>query len=271
MSRKRKNNAFIFVALCCALTIVFSFVDVSYSQNERVDKLVGLTTPLLFGSIVVAFLLKKEKSGLFSRPCKLLFLLPCLLVAVNNFPFVSYFTGKSAFDKVGGMEIFSFVFYCVLVGFFEEGIFRGIVFPLLAERFPKNRKGVILTFFLSSGLFGLAHLFNLFAGAGIGGVALQVCYSTLIGGLCAFALMKTKNLLCCAFVHTTYNICGLALDLELGLGLGVVFDLPTALMMAGVGVAVGIFVLYGVFTYSEEERICLYQRLGFGITEREYL
>ena len=34
--------------------------------------------------------------------------------------------------------------------------------------------------------------------------------------------------------------------------------------MAVVGVAVGLFVLYAVWKYSDEERIELYEKLGFG-------
>ena len=49
------------------------------------------------------------------------------------------------------------------------------------------------------------------------------------------------------------------------LGSGTVFDIPTVILMAVVGVSVGIFVLYSVWKYPEEERIELYKRLGFGI------
>ena len=49
------------------------------------------------------------------------------------------------------------------------------------------------------------------------------------------------------------------------LGSGVIFDTPTVILMAVVGISVGIFVLYSVWRYPEEERIELYKRLGFGI------
>jgi hypothetical protein len=65
-------------------------------------------------------------------------------------------------------------------------------------------------------------------------------------------------------VHAVYNFCGLLFGTEsnLGLGAGVVLDLGTAITMLIVSVLVGAFVLYKVFTYTEEERIELYQRLS---------
>lgn len=150
------------------------------------------------------------------------------------------------------------------VGLFEECIFRGIVFSVLAGCFSKDRKGFLKTYFLSAIIFGAAHLFNGFSL----GTLLQVAYTVLTGGLFAFCLIKTKNILCCAFVHGLYNFCGLLFDTQ-GLGTGVVFDVGTVVTMAIVGVCVGIFVLYSVFKYSEEERCALYGYLGLKTDKNE--
>ena len=87
-----------------------------------------------------------------------------------------------------------------------------------------------------------------------------------MGGLFAFCLIKTKNVLCCAVTHALYNFCGLLFSSyekgTIGLGSGVVFDVGTIITMAIVGVAIGLLVLYKVFTYSEKEREELYQKLG---------
>ena len=92
----------------------------------------------------------------------------------------------------------------------------------------------------------------------------QVGYTILTGGLFAFCLIKTKNILCCAVVHAVYNFCGLLMGAEsaLGLGTGVVFDLGTVITMLIVSVLVGGFILYKVFTYTEKERIELYAKLA---------
>jgi membrane protease YdiL (CAAX protease family) len=108
------------------------------------------------------------------------------------------------------------------------------------------------------------HLFNLFSGAGVVPTLLQVVYTTLMGGVFAFVLMKTKNLLCCAFVHALYNFGGLLLDStqRMGLGSGIIFDLGTVILTVILGICIGAFILYNVYKYSEAERSILYKRLG---------
>jgi membrane protease YdiL (CAAX protease family) len=214
----------------------------------------------------VAFflLLKNGKSGLFNAPRKICYLLRALVVAVDNFQFAAYFSGKMQPLKADFADWILFISYCFLTGLFEETIFRGVIFTLLADRFEKNKKGLLKTIILSSFIFGLAHLFNLFTGGGVG-VFLQVCYSTLTGALFAFVLIKTKNVICCAVVHGLYNFCGLLFSAKQGLGAGVVLDLPTGLTMFIVSVIVAGFAVYSFTKYREDERKELYSRLGFGI------
>ena len=119
-----------------------------------------------------------------------------------------------------------------------------------------------LTFVSSSVVFGFAHIFN--------GSILQVGYTILTGGLFAFALMKTKNIFCCAFVHALYNFGGLLFETpeRFGLGNGVYFDLGTIITMAVVSVILGVFVLYSVWKYTIEEQQELYGKLGVSMKQK---
>ena len=245
------------IVLLCALTAVFEFVKLNFCADETANRLLQACLPLLFGGVGVTLLMGRGESGLFGKPTKLWAMLPCLVVAVNNFPFIAYFSGKMSLVYTQGYHFLLFAVYCALVGFFEELIFRGVLFPLLAGRFPNNKKGFLWSYFLCSVIFGLAHIFN--------GDLLQVGYCILTGGLFTYALIKTKNVLFCAITHAVYNFCGLLFTSTVGLGNGSVIDLPTGIMMAVIAVFVGVFVLYQVFTYSEEERAELYKRLGFGV------
>ncbi len=250
------------IVVLCAVMAILDFLPIKYTSDEVKNGLISDTMPLIIGTAAVIWLMIRGKTGLFGRPTKLLFLIPCIFVAVDNFPFPSYLAGKSQLLYTDVDKWLWFAGFCIFVGIFEECVFRGIVFPLLAGCFSSDKKGLLKTFFISSVIFGGMHLFNIFAGAGIGPTFLQAGYSTLIGGLCAFALMKTKNVLLPAFVHGLYDFCGLMLP---KLGSGAVFDIPTVILMAIVGVSVGIFVLYSVWKYPETERVELYKRLGFGI------
>lgn len=257
----RKTIEWLSIVLSLFLAALFSLLNVKYSSDERSNALLQKLLPLVFCSNVAVYFVLKDRRSLFGKAEKPLYLLPCLLVAVNNFPFFAFITGKSVFVSVGATDVILFFLYCSAVGIFEECVFRGILFPVLLERFPKNKKGLLYGFVLSSIIFGLFHLFNLLGGAGLGETLLQVCYSALIGGLCAFALIKTKNILCLAAIHALYNFCGLLLDDSVGLGNGVVFNLPTVLITLAIGLSVGVFVLHSLLRYSEKERTDLYARM----------
>lgn len=255
----------VILLLCAAMAVLdLTKTKLHYTADEVNNRLIADTVPLIIGSAAVVWLMIRGRSKLFGRPQRLLYLLPCLIVAVDNFPFHAYFAGLAEVVYTGADKWILFALYCAFVGVFEECVFRGILFPLMAGSFSSDKKGFLKTYFLSSVVFGVMHLFNIFGGAGVGPTLLQVGYTTLTGGLFAFVLIKTKNVLLCALVHGVYDFCGLLLSAQ-GLGIGSAFDWQTTVTMAVVGVAAGIFVLYSVFKYSESERTELYEKLGFGV------
>ena len=270
MIEQRKEKILFFAAMVCLiLTVVFDLLPLSFFENEKNNFFFGKFLSLFFGFVGVALLMIKEKSGLFKKPTNLLYFLPALVIAVDNFQFAAFFAGKmQPINEDVGVWIL-FATYCLCTGLFEEGIFRGALFPLFAARFEKNKKGLLKAVVWSSVTFGGAHILNIFAGAGVGATLLQTCYSTLTGALFAFTLIKTKNILLCAFAHGAYNFCGLLFSAEQGLGMGVVFDMPTALTMLVVSLAVAAFAIWAFAKYTETEREELYARLGFGAAEKK--
>ena len=247
------------IALCVA-TCVMEFLEISFTGNAFRDKTLSGILQQTFGGVAMILLMIRSKLRLFDKPKNLLYLLPCMVIAVDNFPFYSYFQGNMQWVRTELIDVVLFALYCLLVGIFEETIFRGILFYAIASRFSNDRKGFIKTYVASSVVFGAAHLMNIFGG-NVGAVLLQVGYSTLTGGLFAFALIKTRNIFCAGFVHAVYNFCGLLLS-EKGLGTGVVFDVGTGIIMAVISIAIGVFVLINVFRYSEKDRGELYKKLG---------
>ena len=192
----------------------------------------------------------------------ILYMIPCLLIAIDNFQFSSYFQGNMQLVHNKPIDFLLFGLYCLSVGLFEECIFRGVIFAVVAGLFSKDKKGLWWTYITSSVVFGIAHIFN--------GSILQVGYTILTGGLFAFALMKTKNIFCCAFVHALYNFGGLLFETadRFGLGSGVVFDIGTVITMLVVCLTLGAFVLYSVFKYSAEEQKELYTKLGVSMKQK---
>ena len=81
------------IALCVA-TVVLEMIEISYTQNALHNRLLNASAPLLTGFLAVFILARQLGFKLFHKPEKLLYLLPCLAVAVNNFQFCSFFAGN---------------------------------------------------------------------------------------------------------------------------------------------------------------------------------
>lgn len=89
----------------------------------------------------------------------------------------------------------------IFTGLFEEFIFRGVILNTLLKKF-----GIISAIFISSFLFGLTHLFNLFDNPDlINDTMAQVFYATFLGVFLGALYLRTKNIWLVAFYHTLYN------------------------------------------------------------------
>lgn len=250
------------ILLLCGLTLVLDYLKINYLEDELRNKYLSKIIQQGCGGIAAILLMRRLNIRLFGKPQHILYMIPCLLIAIDNFQFSSYFQGNMQLVHNKPIDFLLFGLYCLSVGLFEECIFRGVIFAVVAGLFSKDKKGLWWTYITSSVVFGIAHIFN--------GSILQVGYTILTGGLFAFALMKTKNIFCCAFVHALYNFGGLLFETaeRFGLGNGVVFDIGTVITMLVVCLTLGAFVLYSVFKYSAEEQKELYRKLGVSMKQK---
>ncbi len=259
--QKKKNQIWnsieiVSIFLLLAFTLLTDFIKIPYSKNAFYNRLLSKTIQQSCGSIAAILLFRRLEFHLFKGISNPLYLLPCLLIALNNMQWSALFNGKMQLLQKDAISFILFALYCLSTGLFEELIFRGILFGLIVNKFPKSKKGFLLAYLSSALLFGLAHLLNGFSAS----TFLQVGYSILTGGLFAFCLIKTKNIFCCAMLHSVYNFCGLLFDASQGLGSGVVFDLGTILSMLIIDIIIGVFILYKVWTYTDDERKQLYNQ-----------
>lgn len=167
----------------------------------------------------------------------LLLVLPGFLIAVNNFPFVSFFSGECGIS-VDLERIFIFAIICIGTGFFEEMAFRGCAFMILLKSRTKSRAKVFLAILFSSVVFGLIHFVNIFFGASPLAVLLQIGYSALIGALCSMVLLLTGNIWLCVILHATYNFCGGLID---NVGFGVQWTTGQMIFTAIVAIIVAAY------------------------------
>ena len=264
MKKIIKYGKYALIVVLCLAMLLFEFIpelkSIQFTQDKVYNRLISLSIPLALGGIAVLLISAELGIKLFGKPEKLWVFLPALIIALDNFPWLAYFADKMTLVHTQPLHFVLFSVYCLLVGFFEEVLFRGILFSLIASLFQQTKKGFLLTYIVSSIAFGLVHLLNVFSAGGA--AVLQAGYSILTGGLFAFLLIKTKNIAFPAMIHAIYNFCGLLFTTKVGLGAGSVIDVPTGIMMAVVSVLVGVFVLYSVWKTSEAEIQELYRRLG---------
>ncbi len=230
------------------VALPFDILVRTFIADDRMVYYVSQAIPRIIFSVVAVIFIKKYNFGkIFSsiNGVGVLLMIPALLVCVNNAPIVGLITGNVTYEGNFGLLV-SYVVYCISVGFFEELVFRGIIFPLCLISQKKVKKGVFWSVVISSAVFSASHLVNLFAGMSVGAVILQLGYTFLIGSMCAISLVKTNNIFVPVFLHTVYDIGGLGLvnvNNAGGLLKGYQWDTLTVIITAILGVIVCVYML----------------------------
>ena len=165
----------------------------------------------------------------------ILYILPALVIAVNNLPIIPLVLGKS--EIVAGYDKILLLFLeCMAIGFFEEMAFRSVIMLGIMENRRKTKKDILISILLSSAIFGLVHIVNIFISPSLM-VVLQILYSALVGAMCAIVLLLTRNIWACVVLHGLFNFFG-ALIGECGKGRGFFDDPPTQVLTAVIAIAV---------------------------------
>ena len=258
--KDRKGIFIISLLFFGVIVIALELTNLRLLKDAKQNQWLLDSVQQLAGGCLLLSLLGYLNIRLFDKPQNIVYIIPALLIAMNNFPFLSYFAGNMQFTSITLQNVLLFLIYCFSIAFFEELAFRGILFSALLEVFKNNKNKLLKTYIVSSIIFGFCHILNAFEG-GIYATLRQILYSILTGGLFAYVLIKTKNILYCILIHGLYNFNGLLLSKQ-GLGTGVVFDVPTVIIMATIALIVGIFVLYSIVRCDTTEKEILYQRLG---------
>ena len=209
--------------------------------DEKTLYLVSMTlTRFIGGAIFLAMLINLGYRVLnpvkkpFFKP--LLLCLPAFVVAINNFPFSQVIKGEAQIDAPA-WRIVLLMIECLAVAFFEETAFRGVVFLGLVKRRPQSKTWMLWTIVISSVIFGLIHLVNLYYSDPLS-VLMQIGYSALIGAMCSVVLIKTQNLWICILLHGVFNFGGAIVQY---CGSGEIWDTLTVVLTAVLAVAVAIY------------------------------
>lgn len=248
---KKYGDVCVAVIALVALVIYQGFLSGKIGTPPVTALADGIITRAL-GSVVAVVAVKKAGYKVVNK-CSdkaIIAVLPCFLAVVCNPPLIGLITGDAAFSYSGAtlcLYIVLFITECLLVGTFEELLFRGILFPAVEERLKENKRGRFFAVIISAAIFALVHLFNLFTSSPIA-VLMQIGYSFLLGGACCFTFLKTGNILYCVLLHATFNFCGGLTDT---LGYGGWGGVPSYVFSAVVCVLVAVYVLVSLLAYDK--------------------
>ena len=98
-------------------------------------------------------------------------------------------------------QIIIFIVAMIGVGIAEEFLFRGIVLNLLIDKFDKTPKGIYTSIAVSSIIFGVAHISNVFSGASFKSSFIQAVGAIALGALLAVIYLRTNNIWVTAILH----------------------------------------------------------------------
>ncbi len=238
-----------------------------FIQDKTTSSMLAISVlRLVLSGVAVIFIVKYGFFRIFKKTFNIkfyLFVIPALLVAVNNFPIIG--TIKNNVDIYADKNHLAlYVFYCFSVGVYEEITFRGLIFPLCYILLKDKKHGLFFSVALSSALFGLSHLMNLIGGQNFGATALQIGYSFLIGAMCGISMIATGNIYSAIILHFIYDVGGLILDPSLNVARGNQWDNLTITITAILGVIVA--VIYTVFAFIRADKPV---RELFGVVDAE--
>lgn len=194
-----------------AVMIVIAFIDLPLLVNID-DEIIASNIIIRFigGFIVIYWMIILGYAWLFKFHKgwqAFLVMIPGFIISLNNFPISAYFNGRAVLTSPV-YRVFLFLIECLSVGFFEEIIFRGVLLIFLLKALSKLKMNLILSIVISSFIFALSHLFNLFSGAAYGDTFLQIGYSFLVGMMWAVMFLKTKNIWLTMILHASFNFFG---------------------------------------------------------------
>lgn len=237
------------IGIAVPILLYLEFAKPQLTEDAVLAPLINMTLTRGIGAIVFLVLLLNEGYHVlhpFQKPFwrSMLFIIPPLLVVVNNMPLLSMIWGDAYVVHSAPVYWVWFALECLAIGLFEELAFRGVIFLMFAEKRHTTRKGLFWSLILTSAVFGAVHLVNVLMGAGIGAVILQIGYSFLIGAMCSVVLLKTRNIWICVALHAIYDFCGTMMPT---LGGGTWWDTPTVIFTAVLAVATAVYLIWQFF------------------------
>lgn len=209
-------NRYPLLTASCALIIAFVMLLVIPLGSTPFEKLaqeipLALFTVLLLLAIRGPALIRFKTDGLAFTFKKSIPYLALGIVAVVVI-LIGLFSPDMVVQPGWGISLFWAAIFYVLLGIFEEGLFRGVILHALLARMGKTRKGLIGAVALGAFVFGFVHvvLSWFYVGVDLSAMGiLQALSKTVNAGMVGFFFgamyLKTRNIWGVALVHGLYD------------------------------------------------------------------
>ena len=229
------------------MTIVFIVIYVvgmslgdNLSRMIGVEKFITVIVSILITIFLFLYIKRKdliEKYGLKrveGKSREYLYFIPLILISSVNI----WFGVKMNMPIMG--SIF-YAFTMIFAGIIEEILFRGMLYKEMAE---SNEKSAMI---VSSLLFGVGHIVNLFNGSGAELVAnmCQVVYAISVGFMFVVLFKKCGSIIPCIITHSLLNALSTFNNEEMANR----FIIPVSLFMVIVSV------LYSIYLFKKKREV----------------
>lgn len=199
----------VFIAIMLLYIISHSFLSKSDNRlNYSLYGILAYLIPLIFVLIVCLLSGNISKIQFHKGNIGTGLLLGWLFVTVGLYNFVSSYLSfdKNSISYPSVQKIIFFTLIMLLVGIFEEVLYRGLILNSMITRFGYNKAGIVKSIILSSLIFGLGHFANLvmFPNLVIR-TASQIICASLNGILFASIYVRCKNIWAVAILHAVYD------------------------------------------------------------------
>lgn len=201
--------SFILVLISIGLLYICNFwiFKSNNGMDYNLSRFFAHLIPLIF-VIGVCFLLGNSDNIRFHKKgIGIGILLGWPFIADAVYGFITSYTSldKNSISFPGIEKLILFTLVMLFVGIFEEVLCRGIILNNMLNKWGYTKAGILKSVLLSSLIFGLGHLANLFGYSTPIRTLTQVIYTSLNGILFASVYLRCKNIWAVAILHAGYD------------------------------------------------------------------
>lgn len=194
------------------ILIMFLFINsiLGYIRDNYIGLYQQLAFKIFYKSVLIISLLVIMKNALIYHYLSLRnnFIFAPLVIILLVLSFYCVSIKSSDFGtQISFLKNLTFLVSCIVVGFFEELLFRVFVFQYLRNIWNKNR--IIYPMIITSILFGISHLPNYFFNyLDIYSTLNQIFIAIVLGFFLQSLYVRTNNIILIGSLHALINYLG---------------------------------------------------------------